>query len=122
MIENEAGGGYRLMFWEIKNNAVNLLFMNDIEQTSTCLNLLFFETIKSGLQLAVVEANNIKYWRFERSKAVLTNRIYIKTSLISASISRLTNILVAVDELGRAIFLNSMVGWLLISRGTWLTA
>lgn len=110
------------MFWEIKNNIVNLLFMNEIEQTSTCLGLLFFETIKSGLQLAVIEANNIKYWRFEKNKALLTNRIYIKTPIVSASISRLTNLLVAVDELGRAIFLNSMVRHGFITRVTWLTA
>ena len=76
------------MFWEIKNNVVNLLFMNEIEQTSTCLGLLFFETIKSGLQLAVIEANNIKYWRFEKNKALLTNRIYVKTPIVSASIPR----------------------------------
>lgn len=109
------------MFWEIKNNVVNLLFMNEIEQTSTCMGLLFFETIKSGLQLAIVEANNIKYWKFEKSKAVLTNRIYIKTPIVSASISRLTNLLVAVDELGRALFLNSIVSSILNNRATWLT-
>lgn len=109
MLENEVGGGYRLMFWEIKNNVFNLLFLNDIEQSSSCLSLLFFETIKSDLQLAAVETGCVKYWRFEKNKAILTNRIFVKSPIISASISRLTNLLCLVDELGRAVFLNSMV-------------
>ena len=49
LVENEAGGGYRLMFWEIKNNIVNMLFVNEIEQSASCLYVLFFETIKGGL-------------------------------------------------------------------------
>lgn len=110
LLENEAGGGYRLMFWEIKNNLVNLLFLNEIEQTATCINLLFFETIKGGLQLAIVEKNCIKYWKFEAGKAVLMNRIYVKSAIVSASISRLTNLLCFVDEFGRAVFVNSSVG------------
>ena len=97
------------MFWEIKNNVFNLLFLNDIEQSSSCLSLLFFETIKSDLQLAAVETGCVKYWRFEKNKAILTNRIFVKSPIISASISRLTNLLCLVDELGRAVFLNSMV-------------
>lgn len=108
LVQNDTAGGYRLLFWEIKNNVVNLLFLNDIEQSASCINLLFFETIKGGLQLALVERNCIKYWKFEGNKAVLTNRIYIKTPIVSASISRLTNLLCIVDELGRAVFINSM--------------
>jgi hypothetical protein len=97
------------MFWEVKNNVINLLFMNDIEQSASCLNLLFFETIKGGLQLAIIEKNCIKYWRFENQKAVLTNRIYIKATIASASISRLTNLLCFVDDLGRGVFMNNQV-------------
>lgn len=109
LVQNEAGGGYRLMFWEIKNNAFNLLFLNDIEQSASCLALLFFETIKTDLQLAAVESGCIKYWRFEKNKAILTNRIFVKSPVISASISRLTNLLCVVDEQGRGVFLNSQV-------------
>ena len=112
LVENYIDGGYRLMFFEIKNNIVNLLFLNEIEQTSTCLNILFFETIKGGLQLSIVEKNCIKYWRFEGMKATLTNRIYIKSDIVSSSISRLTNILCMIDEYGRAVFINSMVVWM----------
>lgn len=109
IVENEAGGGYRLMFWEIKNNIMNLIFLNDIEQSSSCFNLLFFETIRGGLQLATVERNCIKYWQFESKKATLVHRIHLRSPVVSASVSRLTNLLCVVDQLGRSAFLDSMV-------------
>lgn len=109
IVENEAGGGYRLMFWEIKNNIMNLIFLNEIEQSSSCCNLLFFETIRGGLQLATVERTCIKYWQFEAKKATLVHRIHLRSPVVSASVSRLTNLLCVVDQLGRSAFLDSQV-------------
>ena len=107
VVENEAGGGYRLSFWEIKNNSVNLLFLNEVEHTGTCAEILFFETIKGSLNFAIVERTGIKYWKFmENNKAVLTNKIFLRTEIVSASISRLTNLLAFVDVLGKAVLIN----------------
>lgn len=96
-----------MCFWEIKNNSVNLLFLNDVEHSASAEDILFFETIKGSLNFAMVEKNSIKYWKYENKTAILTNKIYLKTEIVSASISRLTNLLCFVDIMGKAVFINS---------------
>lgn len=70
IIENEVGGGYRILFWEIKNNCINLLFLNELEHANHCIELLFFESMNANLQFAIAESNCIKYWQFVDGKAL----------------------------------------------------
>jgi hypothetical protein len=108
-VENETSGGYRLLFWEVKNNNVNLIFSSQLEGTgTTCLNLLFFESMVSNLQFAIIEINCVKYWEFATDgKVTLTNRIHIKNGITSSCISRLNNLLIFVDDMGRGIVINN---------------
>jgi len=107
IIENETPGGYRLGFWEIKNNTVNLLFLNEVEHTGLCRDILYFESVIGAVRFAITEESCIKFWKFESEQAILTNKIFLKTNLIAASISSLTGLFCFVDALGKAVFLNS---------------
>lgn len=96
-----------MCFWEIRNNAIDLLFLNDVEHSASCINFLFFESITGSLNFAISEPSCIKYWSFEEGQASLKNKIYVKSTCLAASISKLTSLLCFVDVLGKAVFINS---------------
>ena len=108
--QNDVGisnnSGYVLILYEIKNDSVNQIFSSQLEHSSICQNLLFFESMVSDLQFTTIETNCIKYWTFVNGKVMLNNKIHVKNDITDSSVSKLNSLLLFVDAYGRGIVVN----------------